>query len=496
MQTPLSPRVLVLDNGAHSIKAAWADPAAPSLDPPVTTFRNAIARSKTAKRNFIADELDLDCQDFGGLTFRVPFDRGILNNWDVQKTVWDRVYAGKGKGLAINPQETNLLVTEPVHNLPNVQEHYDQIVFEEYEFASYLRCPAPALVPYGLDARGAPNAPPPECALVIDSGFSFTHIVPILRGRVVSHAVRRIDVGGKLLTNYLKELVSFRHWYMMDQTSVMEHAKEKVCYVSTQWDHDWETANRDTHNPIVRTYVLPDFVPTSTNKLGYVRTGLTPPPPSPPPPSDPDVATFVPPPKEEEEEQLLHLCNERFSVPEVLFTPSTIDMNQAGIAETVATCISLLPDSLQGLFWSNIVCVGGSTAFEGFADRLRADLRSLAPQDFDVRVTVSASPTTVAASSAASYLSLPPASPLRTTFSTPLDLSSFVTRQEYQEQGGSNACRRKFGRFYLRSEGKEDVERWVFGGGAGADAAKLGGAVLPPLGMMPPLPPLQGVAYG
>lgn len=160
------------------------------------------------------------------------------------------------------------------------------------------------------------------------------------------------------------------------------------------------SCSRDTHNPIVRTYVLPDFVPTSTNKLGYVRTGLTPPPPSPPPPSDPDVATFVPPPKEEEEEQLLHLCNERFSVPEVLFTPSTIgawlqtssslpsemanskakdlnsgsgaraDMNQAGIAETVATCISLLPDSLQGLFWSNIVCVGGSTAFEGFADRL------------------------------------------------------------------------------------------------------------------------------
>jgi actin-related protein 6 len=53
---------------------------------------------------------------------------------------------------------------------------------------------------------------------------------------------RRIDVGGKLLTNYLKELVSFRHWYMMDQTSVMEHAKEKACYVSTQWEHDWELA--------------------------------------------------------------------------------------------------------------------------------------------------------------------------------------------------------------------------------------------------------------
>lgn len=35
MQDGQPTRVLVLDNGAHSIKAAWADPAAPSLDPQV-----------------------------------------------------------------------------------------------------------------------------------------------------------------------------------------------------------------------------------------------------------------------------------------------------------------------------------------------------------------------------------------------------------------------------------------------------------------------------
>lgn len=29
---------------------------------------------------------------------------------------------------------------------------------------------------------------------------------------------------------------------MMDQTVVMEHAKEQTCYVSTQWDQDWEAA--------------------------------------------------------------------------------------------------------------------------------------------------------------------------------------------------------------------------------------------------------------
>jgi len=45
------------------------------------------------------------------------------------------------------------------------------------------------------------------------------------------------------MTNYLKELVSFRQWYMMDQTSVMERAKEEGCYVTLDWERDWLRAS-------------------------------------------------------------------------------------------------------------------------------------------------------------------------------------------------------------------------------------------------------------
>ena len=43
----------------------------------------------------------------------------------------------------IDPSVTSLLLTEPLFNLPNVQENYDQVVFEEYEFDAYQRLPGP-----------------------------------------------------------------------------------------------------------------------------------------------------------------------------------------------------------------------------------------------------------------------------------------------------------------------------------------------------------------
>jgi len=49
---------------------------------------------------------------------------------------------------------------------------------------------------------------------------------------------------------------------------------------------------------------------------------------------------------------------------------SPADLNQAGLAETVALAIGALPQEVQGMFWSNIVCIGGSVQFPGFAERL------------------------------------------------------------------------------------------------------------------------------
>lgn len=306
-------RVLILDNGAHSIKALHLTKGARAKcvlfsarrslahSDDRSVSRNAVCASKVAKRNYIGSQLEL-CPDYSNLFFRLPFEKvstpsppspltqysfstaqGILNNWETQKTVWDHLFSedalyvrrsNRSSPLRfrssgprqIDTASTQLLVTEPVCNLPNVQDAYDQIIFEEYNFASCLRAPGPALVPYGQASTSAvPLAKrSPECVLVVDAGYSFTHVVPVLRGAIITSGVRRfvkhlstptpqmtgplthchdrIDVGGKLLTNHLKELISFRQLYMMDQTSVSEKAKQDCCYVTMDWNQDIEIA--------------------------------------------------------------------------------------------------------------------------------------------------------------------------------------------------------------------------------------------------------------
>ncbi|TFY68995.1 hypothetical protein EVJ58_g663 [Rhodofomes roseus] len=345
-----SSTVIILDNGASTIKAGVV--GVHNTDPRVIT--NAIVRSKGDKGTYIGHELD-KCRDFSSLHYRLPFEKGYLTDWDAEKAIWDGLFSHEV--LAVNTAESSLLITEPYFNLPNIQDVYDQFVFEEYDFQSYYRCAPASLIPYGkLYAR--PGLPAPDCMLVVDSGFSFTHVVPILNGEIVWNAVKRIDVGGKLLTNQLKELASFRQWNMMDETHIVNNIKEKCCYVSTDFTQDMETSHLNPRsNSIVQEYILPDF---SLNRPGRIRRRDEP---------------------LEGQAQVMYMNNERFTVPEIMFRPDDIGLEQSGIASTVAQSVALLPEDLQGMFWAHIGLIGGNAKFPGFRERLESELRALAPVD-------------------------------------------------------------------------------------------------------------------
>ena len=68
--------------------------------------------------------------------------------------------------------------------------------------------------------------------------FSFTHIVPYWKGRKIKEGIIRLDIGGKLLTNYLKETISYRQLNLMDEFRVVDKIKEQSCYCSVDYRND------------------------------------------------------------------------------------------------------------------------------------------------------------------------------------------------------------------------------------------------------------------
>lgn len=201
---------------------------------------------------------------------------------------------------------------------------------------------------------------PVECLLVVDSGYSHTTVTPLVKGRPIQEAIRRLDIGGKFLTNYLKELISIRHFNVTDEPWLVNEIKEATSFVSQDFAKDLETTwkggqcnRRTTDSSIVVDYVLPDY---ETRHHGIVRT------------HDPEAARRNA--TGTAREPVLTLKNERFAVPELLFNPGDVGMKEAGLPSVVMQSINALPAALRPAMLANMVVVGGNANIPDFMDRL------------------------------------------------------------------------------------------------------------------------------
>ena len=304
-----------------------------------------------------------------------------------------------------------------------------------------------------------------EIRLVIDAGYSFTTVTPVLHGRPVHRAVRRLDVGGKLLTNYLTKLLSVRHYDMRHDTYIVNEMKEKACYVALDFaadlDKTWKgprisvgevnDAKRrrvevfcSGSGGIAKEYVLPDY---HTRTTGIVRdydaaaaaarmrrggggggggggdgganssSGGT-----------PTAAAFS------STEDVLVLRNERFSVPELLFHPADIGLQQPGLPDLVAQSVRALPVGLWPALLANIVVVGGCAELPGFVQRLQQEIQTRMPDDLVVRVMRPADPMTCTWRGAARFATLPE--------NAATVNAVCVTKQEYDEHGAGWVARK------------------------------------------------------
>mmetsp|Transcript_10675 Transcript_10675/g.32681 ORF Transcript_10675/g.32681 Transcript_10675/m.32681 type:complete len:416 (+) Transcript_10675:86-1333(+) len=405
----LADNVIVLDNGGHDIKAALVREGQETTP---RKYPNAVGKlsknaPKTGRRAgglLISSEI-YDASSFSGLSFRRPIDRGFIKEWDLQRDIWSFLFS-PDNGLNVQFGETCLLVTEPIATPAHNRQAMNELVFEEFGFDAYA-----AVVPSTLIARhhGITDG------LVLDSGFSSTQAVPVLNGVTQQRYARRMSVGGKVLTNQLKEVVSYRSWNMMDEFMIINAVKERVCYIAQDYIRELEDMRKRINGTDAKVveYVLPDFTADRQNRLGSIKQ-----------PGQPVL----------EDAPTLKLLNERISVPEALFHPSDIGFMQCGLHELIAESIRVVPLELHCRLFSNIVCAGGNCNFSGFKDRVFNEIRSLAPENFEVQLHMDRNPEN---SALLGGIKLAKSDDLQ---------QLVVTRKEFNEHGHRLATERFYGR--------------------------------------------------
>lgn len=168
---------------------------------------------------------------------------------------------------------------------------------------------------------------------MVDSGDGVTHIVPVYEGFALPDKIKRLDIAGRHLTEYLIKLLLLRG-YTFNRTADFEtvrEIKEKVCYVGYDLELEKKLALETT--TVMAQYTLPDG-------------------------------------------RVIKVGAERFEAPEALFQPSLIGVESRGLGQLIFDSINQSDMDVRPELYKHIVLSGGSTMYPGLPSRLEKEIRN------------------------------------------------------------------------------------------------------------------------
>jgi len=365
-------QTVIIDNGSGMVKAGFA-----GEDAPRAVFPSIVGRPKHAnamqgtqqKSEYIGDEA---MQKRGILNLSYPIAAGIVESWEDMEKVWHHTFYNE---LRVAPEEAQgVLLTEAPRNPKANREKMTTIMFETFQVKN---------VYVALQAVMSLYAAGRTTGLVCDAGDGVSHTIPVFEGFSIPHAVEKMEIAGRVLTDYMQKLLLGIGESLTSsaELEIVRDIKEKLCFVA----QDYETENAQAHasSELDVAYTMPDK--RVINVPGHVRMGC----------------------------------------PELLFKPdlngkSCKSLHALSWASVQASDVDVRKDLCK-----NIILSGGTTMYEGLADRLKNEITTLAPGGAEIRVIASADRKYAVWKGASTLASL-------STFA-----SSWVTAEDYAEHGAA-----------------------------------------------------------
>lgn len=207
--------------------------------------------------------------------------------------------------------------------------------------------------------------------VVLDAGDGVTHAVPVFEGFSMPHAIRRIDLAGRDVTDYLQLLLrkAGHDLHTSAEREVVRTIKEKCCYIAqspAKEEKEYSHPSAGSSSGVGSSGLGSSGVGASA---GSGSNGVT------------RTEEFRLP-----DGSVITLGAERFRAPEILFNPELVGQEYPGVHQVVVDSITRADLDLRKDLFANIVLSGGSTLCKGFGDRLLNEVKRLAVKDVKIKI--------------------------------------------------------------------------------------------------------------
>jgi actin-related protein 3 len=111
--------------------------------------------------------------------------------------------------LHADPEEHNMLLTEPPMNTPENREYTAEIMFETFNVPGlYIAVQAVLALCASLLTKQDQGKSQGVSGTVIDSGDGVTHVIPVAEGYVIGSCIKHIPLAGRNVTDFIIQQVS------------------------------------------------------------------------------------------------------------------------------------------------------------------------------------------------------------------------------------------------------------------------------------------------